>query len=98
LRHLDPMLPSNSKYQAGASKAEKEKAAERKRVAGEFRRFLEDHYDILDQATTFGLISSHGRSEELVHYAEVIGDRDGSPHPCQVLDTIFDRKEEEGFL
>uniref|UniRef100_A0A7S3Z7D3 Pep3/Vps18 beta-propeller domain-containing protein n=1 Tax=Lotharella globosa TaxID=91324 RepID=A0A7S3Z7D3_9EUKA len=62
--------------EAAARRAAEERAGERKRVSADFRRFLEDHYDILDQATTFNIISSHGRTAELTHYAEVIGDRD----------------------
>lgn len=34
-------------------------------------RYLQDN---LDRATVFDLISSHGRSELLLHYASVIGD------------------------
>jgi len=53
-----------------------DRKTERENVANDFRRFLEDHYDILDQATTSALITSHGRPEELVHFANIIGDRD----------------------
>ncbi|GAB5372734.1 hypothetical protein AAMO2058_001690300, partial [Amorphochlora amoebiformis] len=67
LRDLDVPLVIAS----GQEKKDLERAAQRKALGSEFRRFLEDHYDILDQQTTFSLISSHGRAEELVHYAEI---------------------------
>jgi hypothetical protein len=40
----------------------------------EFRQFLDDHRGSLDPKTTFTLISSHGRVEELLYYATLIGD------------------------
>eukprot|EP00658_Telonema_sp_P-2_P068297 TRINITY_DN5723_c0_g1_i10.p1 TRINITY_DN5723_c0_g1~~TRINITY_DN5723_c0_g1_i10.p1 ORF type:complete len:969 (-),score=176.47 TRINITY_DN5723_c0_g1_i10:301-3207(-) len=39
-----------------------------------FRCFLEQHHEDLDPATTESLISSHGRIDELVLYANHIGD------------------------
>eukprot|EP01114_Cavostelium_apophysatum_P012613 TRINITY_DN2865_c0_g1_i3.p1 TRINITY_DN2865_c0_g1~~TRINITY_DN2865_c0_g1_i3.p1 ORF type:complete len:686 (+),score=202.00 TRINITY_DN2865_c0_g1_i3:113-2170(+) len=40
----------------------------------EFYLFLREYKDNLDRATTFSLISSHGRTEELVFYATIIED------------------------
>lgn len=40
----------------------------------EFKQFLQDHKRSLDPATTFNLIASHGRSDELVYYANLIQD------------------------
>ncbi|OQR96192.1 vacuolar protein sorting-associated protein 18 [Thraustotheca clavata] len=40
----------------------------------EFKQFLQDHKQHLDPATTFNLISSHGRADELVFYASLIED------------------------
>lgn len=40
----------------------------------EFEGFLKDYEDNLDKSTTFNLISSHGRIEELLVYASIIGD------------------------
>lgn len=54
----------------------KDSKAHRDIVAEEFYSFLEDHADDLDPPTTFNLMSSHGRIEDLLHYAEVIKDFD----------------------
>ncbi|KAJ3120771.1 hypothetical protein HK098_004251 [Nowakowskiella sp. JEL0407] len=40
----------------------------------EFRGFLETYKDRLDRETTYLLISSHGRTEEMLYFAELIGD------------------------
>lgn len=40
----------------------------------EFKQFLQDQKNHLDPATTFNLISSHGRTDELVFYATLIED------------------------
>ena len=40
----------------------------------EFQQFLEDHKEHLNPATTFDLISSHGRVMELLFYASIIED------------------------
>lgn len=40
----------------------------------EFKQFLQDHKRHLDPATTFNLIASHGRPDELVFYATLIED------------------------
>ncbi|KAI9898805.1 hypothetical protein PsorP6_019091 [Peronosclerospora sorghi] len=40
----------------------------------EFKQFLQDQKSYLDPATTFNLISSHGRPDELVFYATLIED------------------------
>ncbi|RLN02542.1 hypothetical protein BBJ28_00014298 [Nothophytophthora sp. Chile5] len=40
----------------------------------EFKQFLQDQKSHLDPATTFNLISSHGRPDELVFYATLIED------------------------
>ncbi|KAE8911732.1 Vacuolar protein sorting-associated protein 18 [Phytophthora fragariae] len=40
----------------------------------EFKQFLQDQKTHLDPATTFNLISSHGRPDELVFYATLIED------------------------
>ncbi|CCI41742.1 unnamed protein product [Albugo candida] len=40
----------------------------------EFKQFLQDHKQHLDPATTFQMIASHGRPDELVFYATLIED------------------------
>ncbi|TMW64247.1 hypothetical protein Poli38472_012869 [Pythium oligandrum] len=40
----------------------------------EFKQFLQDQKNHLDPATTFNLIASHGRTDELVFYANLIED------------------------
>ncbi|KAF0697671.1 Aste57867_11642 [Aphanomyces stellatus] len=40
----------------------------------EFKQFLQDHKRHLDPATTFNLIASHGRTDELVFFAGLIED------------------------
>ncbi|RUP49144.1 Pep3/Vps18/deep orange family-domain-containing protein [Jimgerdemannia flammicorona] len=40
----------------------------------EFRVFLEAYHGYLHRETTYKLISSHGRTDELLHYATLIGD------------------------
>ncbi|EQC35886.1 hypothetical protein SDRG_06635 [Saprolegnia diclina VS20] len=40
----------------------------------EFKQFLQDHKQHLDPSTTFNLIASHGRADELVFYASLIED------------------------
>ncbi|KAJ3071653.1 hypothetical protein HK102_006394 [Quaeritorhiza haematococci] len=40
----------------------------------EFRQFLKTYKDRLDHATTLNLIASHGRTDELLYFAELIGD------------------------
>lgn len=40
----------------------------------EFKQFLQDQKSHLDPATTFNLIASHGRTDELVFYATLIED------------------------
>lgn len=44
------------------------------RVQAEFREFVSKHKSDLDQRTTYDIISSHGREEELIFYATVIQD------------------------
>ena len=43
-------------------------------VLTEFRNFLENNYDSLNRHTTVSLLGSHGRIDELLHYARVIDD------------------------
>jgi hypothetical protein len=40
----------------------------------EFKQFLREHKEHLNPATTFNLISSHGRVEEMLFYASIIED------------------------
>lgn len=42
----------------------------------EFRAFLEAHHASLHKPTTYKLIASHGRSDELLYYASLINDYD----------------------
>lgn len=39
-----------------------------------FHEFLSEYEMYLDQQTTFELISSHGQMEELLHYAQRLGE------------------------
>jgi len=66
-----------------------EDVAARSALLREFQTFLKDyHYhSCLDPATTFHLISSHGRINELLFYADLIGDFD------RVLAHHMQRKE-----
>ena len=43
-------------------------------LATEFRTFLTEHLSSLNEATTFHLISSHGRVPELLFYAGLVKD------------------------
>ncbi|KAJ3040940.1 hypothetical protein HDV00_010151 [Rhizophlyctis rosea] len=53
------------------------RAEEEEKVArDEFRQFLRTYKERLDFGTTYGLIASHGRTEELLFYAELVGDWD----------------------
>jgi hypothetical protein len=69
-------------------------------ILNEFHFFLKTFKDHIHQETAFLLISSHGLEEELMHFAELIGDYDRmiSYHiaSCEysravsVLDSLFD--------
>ncbi|CAG8483434.1 620_t:CDS:10 [Paraglomus occultum] len=48
--------------------------AEQKFVEDEFRVFLDEYKANLDKRTTYNLIASHGRMDELLFYATIIGD------------------------
>lgn len=48
--------------------------AEQTVLEDEFKGFLTSYKSNLDPKTTYSLISSHGRTKELLHYAEIIGD------------------------
>ncbi|CAG8549918.1 24581_t:CDS:10 [Cetraspora pellucida] len=53
--------------------------AEQKALEGEFQNFLEQFKAFIfihDKRTTYNLIASHGRTEELLFYASLIGDYD----------------------
>lgn len=43
-------------------------------LLAEFQAFLKTHQDALNEATTFHLVSSHGRVDELLFYAELVKD------------------------
>lgn len=43
-------------------------------MEAEFQGFLNSHYNNLDTPTTYDLISSHGRVEDMLYYAQLIGD------------------------
>jgi len=45
-------------------------------VQSEFRAFLEEHKNDLHAATTFNLISSHGRNDDMVFFCNLIGEYD----------------------
>ena len=45
-------------------------------IKDEFKSFLETYSNVLHKATTYKLVSSHGRSNELLYYASLIGDSD----------------------
>ncbi|CAB4425152.1 unnamed protein product [Rhizophagus irregularis] len=47
---------------------------EQKDLEDEFKGFLEQYKADLDKKTTYNLISSHGRTDELLCYASLIGD------------------------
>ncbi|KAI8812404.1 vacuolar protein sorting protein 18 [Cladochytrium replicatum] len=58
-----------------------EKAAKRRRLDeeqelahDEFRQFLKTYKDRVDRATTYHLITSHGRTEDELYFAECVGD------------------------
>ena len=42
----------------------------------DFRLFLNKHSSYLDKATTLALLSSHGRTEELLYYCKIMQDYD----------------------
>ncbi|KAF0458989.1 vacuolar protein sorting protein 18 [Gigaspora margarita] len=50
--------------------------AEQRVLEGEFKNFLEQFRTNLDKRTTYKLIASHGRTEELLFYASLICDYD----------------------
>ncbi|KAJ3274967.1 hypothetical protein HK104_003995, partial [Borealophlyctis nickersoniae] len=57
------------------AKAKQRRLQEEEKLAvDEFRQFLRTYKDRLDHVTTYNLIASHGRMEELLHYAELVGD------------------------
>jgi len=41
-----------------------------------FSDFLDAHWRDLDVGTTLSLLSTHGRTEEMMHYARLLGDFD----------------------
>ncbi|KAI7860888.1 Pep3/Vps18/deep orange family-domain-containing protein [Circinella umbellata] len=45
-------------------------------IKDEFKSFLETYSNVLHKATTYKLVASHGRSNELLYYASLIGDSD----------------------
>ncbi|CAN0058467.1 unnamed protein product, partial [Phaeothamnion confervicola] len=61
------LAPSNGGTSGGNGAASKA-------LTAEFRQFLKQHAAALNPATTFALLTSHDRSEELLYYAELIGD------------------------
>ncbi|KAG0207106.1 hypothetical protein BGX28_001582 [Mortierella sp. GBA30] len=48
--------------------------AEQSVLEDEFKGFLETYKDYLDKKTTYKLLASHGRTEQLLFYAVLIGD------------------------
>jgi vacuolar protein sorting-associated protein 18 len=65
-------------YLSKLNKLESEGSRQLESCLDEFRAFLEDYSKLkkLDPATTFNLISSHGRTKELLFYATLIKDYD----------------------
>ncbi|OZJ06836.1 hypothetical protein BZG36_00188 [Bifiguratus adelaidae] len=49
---------------------------QKEEIEDEFRHFLDNYQSCLHKPTTFKLISSHGRTDELLYYATLIGDYD----------------------
>lgn len=45
-------------------------------MSQEFRNFLGDYVDVLDESTTIKLLSSYGRQDDLVFYASLRGDHE----------------------
>lgn len=45
-------------------------------IRDEFKTFLDTYHNILHKATTYKLMASHGRNEELLYYATIIGDHE----------------------
>lgn len=76
LHDLDLAQPPDATDAKGRKRLLQEREDEKSRVSKEFVQFLDEYGDCLDQTTTFTLISSHGRLEELEHYAELIDDRE----------------------
>ncbi|CAG8582248.1 14325_t:CDS:10 [Acaulospora morrowiae] len=50
--------------------------AEQRVLENEFKEFLDQFKGNLDKRTTYNLIASHGRTDELLYYATLIGDHD----------------------
>lgn len=63
--------PSNDPLD-GLSAAERDQMLQAE--VRDFQEFLDSYSDCLNRETTFELISSHGRSEELLYYAGIIQD------------------------
>lgn len=65
-------------YLSKLNKLESEGSRQLESCLDEFRAFLEDYSKLkkLDPATTFNLISSHGRTKELLFYATLVKDYD----------------------
>lgn len=45
-------------------------------IRDEFKAFLDTYHSFLHKSTTYKLMASHGRNEELLYYATIIGDHE----------------------
>jgi len=51
-----------------------EGSEENRRAIAELRKFIAANIDKLDEGTTFQLLGSYGHVEEIIHFAELVGD------------------------
>ncbi|KAJ7297796.1 hypothetical protein O6H91_Y035600 [Diphasiastrum complanatum] len=71
LDKINRLLLDDSKGKGGDSSASETSNDEYLSTLKEFRAFLSDCKDVLDEATTLKLLGSYGRVEELVYYANI---------------------------
>ncbi|CAG8443951.1 10866_t:CDS:10 [Ambispora leptoticha] len=69
------LLEDKAASGAGVEESESYKT-EQKLLVDDFKTFLQTYKTDLDKRTTYNLIASHGRTEELLYYATLIGDHE----------------------
>ena len=69
---LDDAVATKAELVENANAADTQEELESLRT--EFRNFILKHKNDLDQKTTYGIVSNHGREEELLIYATIIDD------------------------
>ncbi|KAI9805129.1 MAG: hypothetical protein M1825_000963 [Sarcosagium campestre] len=74
LNSLDDTITTKAELTETMNAAESEEQLSA--IRAEFQNFVDRYKSDLDRRTTYDIISSHGREEELLYYASVVNDHD----------------------